>query len=571
MSSVSGSDSVPVLSESSSVREDDDEERNNESNSMSNESNIDESSSGGNDEGDDDSNDSNSVFEESEDSNDTVDRAREYKGTKVKFTHFVDKINKGDFIFCPKDNKTYKVDDIDKKNENYPIITIVEKIVKEKKKENNDKKEKEKGKKRKESEEDEKDKKKKKKDGKKKKSKKKEKKDNEDEDDGNEEKKDTVNENKKIENDEEQKGEDKEDDDEKKENIKEAIKEKEEDKTVEVIQEEEKKEEEDKSETEKKTEDEVKEDNKSLNDKPQSIDNKSNQGDSKKKNKKEKSKDKDKDKDKEKENKKTKQKITIENYYEYTVFRNIKIFYFNYLNKSIVMNYPVNINSSFDDFAKDYCALYKIKHEYLEIIFRNEKVKELSPNNFKPKNYNYDKDFLILVESEEGKEMKTSIYNDKNTEMFSKGQAQHIIIPRYNMNLTKITVPSEIDSLSLEIYKIFTNELSNTTYRKKRLLGRDLFNSNWKQNAELVYNIKSSVCKLNKISYNISGKEYSLNNVFLKEKNIYMFSLGVPDGKCSYTKVRSGDYGDFSIIPEKEKSLILEFSGTKVSDMAFLK
>lgn len=134
MSSVSGSDSVPVLSESSSVREDDDEERNNESNSISNESNIDESSSGSNDEGDDDSNDSNSVFEESEDSNDTVDRGREYKGTKVKFTHFVDKINKGDFIFCPKDNKTYKVDDIDKKNENYPIITIVEKIVKEKKK-----------------------------------------------------------------------------------------------------------------------------------------------------------------------------------------------------------------------------------------------------------------------------------------------------------------------------------------------------------------------------------------------------------------------------------------------------
>ena len=50
-----------------------------------------------------------------------------------------------------------------------------------------------------------------------------------------------------------------------------------------------------------------------------------------------------------------------------------------------------------------------------------------------------------------------------------------------------------------------------------------------------------------------------------------MFSLGVPDGKCSYTKFSSGDYGDFSIIPEKEKSLILEFSGTKVSDMAFLK
>lgn len=234
------------------------------------------------------------------------------------------------------------------------------------------------------------------------------------------------------------------------------------------------------------------------------------------------------------------------------------------------MNYPVNINSSFDDFAKDFCALYKIKQEYLEIIFRNEKIKELAPNNFKLKNYNFDKDFLILVESEEGKEIEISVYNEKNTEMFSKGQAQHIIIPLYNINLTKISVPYEIESLSLEIYKIFSNELSNTTYRKKKLLSKEIFNSNWKQKAELVYNIKSSVWRSNKLSYNFTAKEYSLNNVFLKEKNIYMFSLGVPDGKCSYSKVRSGDYSGINILPEKDKSLILELRGTKVSDMAFL-
>ena len=269
---------------------------------------------------------------------------------------------------------------------------------------------------------------------------------------------------------------------------------------------------------------------------------------------------------------KKKQKITIENYASYTLFRKAKIYYINYLNKTSTLYFPVNINLSFDSLIQSIKKNYNVKSDNITLIFHNEKIKTPSQYLFTPKNFNFDKDYIILIETEDKKESKFTLQNEVTTEIFSKSQMNHLVIPNnsYNVSFTSITVSKEINTLNLEIYKLPYCDISSSSSTSSIISKtKELFNSNWKTKAEMVYSVKTSISRTNKIGYRVTGKEFSLTNINLERNVLYVISILIPEGKCSYQKEKSRDTQGFHFIPDKGKSIIYELKYNYISDLAF--
>ena len=269
---------------------------------------------------------------------------------------------------------------------------------------------------------------------------------------------------------------------------------------------------------------------------------------------------------------KKKQKITIDNYFSYTLFRKAKIYYVNYLNKTSTLYFPVNINLSFDSLIQSVKKNYNVKSENITLIFHNEKIKTPSQFLFTPKNFNFEKDYIILIETEDKKESKFTLQNEVNTEIFSKSQMNHLVIPSnsYNISFTSITVSKEINTLNLEIYKLPYCEIS-ASFCSSSIVSKakELFNSNWKTKAEMVYSMKTSISRMNSIAYRIIGKEFSLTNINLERNVPYVISILIPEGKCSYQKEKSRDSQGFHFVPDKGKTIIYELKYNSISDFAF--
>jgi len=82
----------------------------------------------------------------------------------------------------------------------------------------------------------------------------------------------------------------------------------------------------------------------------------------------------------------------------FSIYRNVRIIVTTYDNKILDLQYPVNINLTFEDFLSKFCDDYYLLEKQVCIIFRGNKVSKKEKEKFKlNKDFDFDKDFILIV------------------------------------------------------------------------------------------------------------------------------------------------------------------------------
>ena len=82
----------------------------------------------------------------------------------------------------------------------------------------------------------------------------------------------------------------------------------------------------------------------------------------------------------------------------FSIYRNIRTIVATYENKVLDLQYPVNINLTFEEFLSKFCEDYFLLEKQVCLIFRGNKVSKKEKEKLKfNKDFDYEKDFILLV------------------------------------------------------------------------------------------------------------------------------------------------------------------------------
>lgn len=210
--------------------------------------------------------------------------------------------------------------------------------------------------------------------------------------------------------------------------------------------------------------------------------------------------------------------VTLDTINEYTVYREIRVVYVNYLNKTKQLLYPVNINMSFEIFHKSFTSTYNCSEETISIIYKEAKVTDLNEFNFS--SFDFDNDYLILLEK--SSKLTYLISGPTSSSVSSLIMDSYVAFIKQNIqiNSVRLEMEEELMSAYLEIYQLniqFDKVYLNKLKKEKIKLCKKLLKANWRDKASLVYTLP-----LRQIT-NRDDHIYSLfQNVTLQEKTIYV-------------------------------------------------
>ena len=265
---------------------------------------------------------------------------------------------------------------------------------------------------------------------------------------------------------------------------------------------------------------------------------------------------------------------------EYTFKKNIKIHYLNYLYKKYTFEIPININWKLNEFINYFKQLYHIPdvsdNSNLTIYINN---KLISGNNiekdeqriFLPKNFDYEKDFVFIIEHENFDIVKIDLGSSINKVNFKGKPIPHIIFSSYyNFSIESFLVSNQLTSFECEVY-IFRDEFyfnleSNVGKNNYEKAQNVLANFNWKNKCKYVTTIKSM--KRSSYKNNEDVLSYSIwptFNVF--HDKTYVFLVSAPLMKIKVFDSGAGDQGLF-IISNENKCIINGIIGKKLSDFS---
>ena len=248
-----------------------------------------------------------------------------------------------------------------------------------------------------------------------------------------------------------------------------------------------------------------------------------------------------KEKDNSKKNKKDQKqkekttKITLKNYRDFTPYKQIAIYYTNYLNTKKTFYYNININFNLKAFKEYFQTIYhmnfndhRINNDGLDIIFRGKKLKKKSDNDriFSPLKFNYKNDYIFILEKEQKKDC--SIDTGSRTEWMycEKEHVLHIFMsPNFNLMVTELMISKKYDYIECEIYEIKRGE-----FTLKAKMGpsavkavNDFFRSQWKTKVKFITKVTSSASKK---SDNYRAKNFVLNQeLFMKRGVFYVLDI----------------------------------------------
>ena len=267
----------------------------------------------------------------------------------------------------------------------------------------------------------------------------------------------------------------------------------------------------------------------------------------------------------EKEKEKEKIEINQNNYEEYSSYHPIKVYYINYMNKNIQLNFLVNINSDFEDFCSNFESVNHIPST-IEIVYRNKKITSPSNYKFSPDEYDYEKDYIIVIELKSTNEINIKTNLNTKYENCPKGNIPHIIIPKENVKIEIIKVPPQFQSINIDIYQTNLN-LVHFYVNKQKKIAQNFLAGNWKNEVNLMQNILCSNSKYK--TYDC--KEFVISqDLYLKSGIVYVFDINIPAThvKVNHKKIYVCDYANF--ITQKDKMFIIGYFGKSVSDFSFM-
>ena len=271
--------------------------------------------------------------------------------------------------------------------------------------------------------------------------------------------------------------------------------------------------------------------------------------------------------------------INDRNINEFTINRKIKIYYLNYLNKKITFEIPVNINCKFINFI-DY--LKKIYHfpnltnnTNLTIIIKNKKYsgKKIEDNKnknfFYPNIFDYEKDYIIILEHENFEIVNIDIgsYSDKFN--FKGNKIPHLIFSsQNNFSIDSILVSKQLRFFECDIYVYkdsinFNIERNMGKYNFKKVK-QALSSFNLENNYNYVASIKS--VKYSDYSDNENVVSFSIWPKFnLYHHKSYVFLVYSPIKNINAFDSGSAGQGLF-IISSDNKCIINGIVCKKFSD-----
>jgi hypothetical protein len=260
---------------------------------------------------------------------------------------------------------------------------------------------------------------------------------------------------------------------------------------------------------------------------------------------------------------------------EYSFNKRIKIYYLNYMSKKRVFWLQININWEIKDFIDYMTKIYHIPKEKnnsnISLFINKNRIlsSKYESRLFTPNLFDYEKDYIFLVEHENFDIIKIDLGSSIDKYNFKGKQVPHILFSsHFNFSIDSIIVSKQLESFESEIY-IFKDEfyfnlesnIGKYNYDKAKNV---LSSLNWKEKCKYITTIKtmkSSQYKNNEdaISFSICPK------INLKHDKTYVFLVSTPFQNINVFDYGSGDQGLF-IISSDNKAIINGIICKKLSD-----
>jgi hypothetical protein len=235
------------------------------------------------------------------------------------------------------------------------------------------------------------------------------------------------------------------------------------------------------------------------------------------------------------------------------------------MNRNLCLNFIVNINNDFKDFSECFKGINNIQSN-IEIVYKNEKITSLSSYKFTPDKYDYENDYIIVLELKNTNDISIKTNLNTKYEICNKGNVPHLIIPKENVKVELIKVPPQFQSINIDIYQTSLN-LVHFSVSKQKNLGQKFLAGNWKNDVTLIQNILCSNSK----NKTYDSKEFVISqDLYLKNGITYIFDMNVPSThiKVNHKKAYTCDSANF--IAQKDKMFIIGYDGKSISDFAFM-
>ena len=282
--------------------------------------------------------------------------------------------------------------------------------------------------------------------------------------------------------------------------------------------------------------------------------------------------------------KETKNEVIIINESEkknFSYYKNIKIYYLNYLNIKYSLTIMININWKLKNFFNMFVKMYHIPNtnnqnqSTLTFIIKNEKYtgKELSSNKklFLPLIFDYEKDYVFVLENENFDTINIDLGSKNSKYNFKEEKIPHIVFSSYNnFCVESIIVSNKLSFLECEIYVFkddyyFNLERNIGKYNFKK--AKDALSStDWKSKCNYVTSIKS--IKSSKYKNNDDVISFSiLPRLILNHNKSYVFLITSPNININVFNSGCGDQGLF-IVSMDDKAILNGFICRKISDLA---
>jgi hypothetical protein len=235
------------------------------------------------------------------------------------------------------------------------------------------------------------------------------------------------------------------------------------------------------------------------------------------------------------------------------------------MNRNLFLNFTININNDFKDFSESFKGINNIQSN-IEIVYKNEKITSLSSYMFTPDKYDYENDYIIVLELKNTNDISIKTNLNTKYEICNKGNVPHLIIPKENVKVELIKVPPQFQSINIDIYQTSLN-LVHFSVSKQKNLGQKFLAGNWKNDVTLIQNILCSNSK----NKTYDSKEFVISqDLYLKNGITYIFDMNIPSThiKVNHKKAYTCDSANF--IAQKDKMFIIGYDGKSISDFAFM-
>ena len=268
----------------------------------------------------------------------------------------------------------------------------------------------------------------------------------------------------------------------------------------------------------------------------------------------------------------------------FSIYKKIKMYYLNYMNKKYCFDIIININWKLKSFVNLIAKLYHIPHtkapkkSIINLFLKNKfyEGKDIANSKekvFVPSSFNYEKDYILVLEKENF-DSERIMFGYKNIKNNFKGEKiPHIVLCLYNNYFIEtLMLSKELNFLECEIYT-FNNEVIYNLNRKigeyKLKTRKDaylsLLLSDWKNKCNYVTSLKGIIYSFNKYDkvayFSISPK------ITLCHNKAYVFLITSPNLNINAFEPKYEDNG-LSVFSLNDKAILKGFIGKKISDLS---